>query len=1587
MSHFVLNCKLDSALLGPIATFLEENIMRSFRLALTLLIPVVALALLLVSLSLAAPATSSTPDTFIPMGTAQANVQRAYLDVFVHLYGGGRVHWAASALSDPVVRPGDFIIPGGLTTPIIHTDVTVTLPLSRAYALHPGKVAVLRSTVVITDGQNQMVAMWELADVRQFLDGYLLNKLPYEILDETSIVTGLQTTDVLIIPTLRADALLTVTQSLSDSGALAAIKSFVENGGTLYAQSNGAVIAEAAGLLPAGTVDVSTPLHFTAEGQLTVQQPDSPLTWSWITPTLYVLTEPTLHAADPMDVIATFADANDAPAIVRVPVGEGAGQVILVAGHPTDEAHRVQAPIILDAILSGLTSRVELTGDAIQTFNPAYPAHEFPAYERVPISVTLAAANLWDITATNTIVTEVVRAGYEVLLTSITPAPSSIFTVTTPTTQTFIVWNLGDLAPQQTIELSYLAESDPQALAAGIGTFSTGEMFYLDPDRGPVTVSHQPFVLTAQMAARLVGDRDLEADRHYRIPDEGLYLDVALPLENKEATLAHHVVVTDWVFLIHPIVDLENQHVILNANDGETIWLRNEPFLWGSKYPVPTNATAPTQTYALDDWQGDQCVFTSTYGIHIDPAGPGYRPTTNDLGSFITIPPTYSQYITVTANHELLLPCLPLTFDLGEWPGYWYEEPAVRFGVHSRELFSRTVVFHGTPREDTVVMPYDAGSIYVVAGSDPVPFRDYLTATVPYVAAAPSAPGVTYQDVWSRTHFTPLRGSFYDVWDWDSCATCGGWREQHAALNLTFGIRADLDRDGIPETPVREIPTRLPDTQLTLMAKSYSIGPWTIPADMNVIDLPIFHGLGVQIVPSNTTWFDSFRPATGHTQLISITQTDAYDHLMFQQDVPPGVAEIFYIDGQIKTYDFNREGMFKLHDGARLVYRQMGAGPNRYEVYDSHVHSVMGSSSDGRVASWAGPTAVSVYGDDVYFTFDVNDRYDPRPFVQDPYMNSWGYGDFVATSYVGGREDKTLFHSLIQSNDRTRARISLDNNTGVTLTNVSVSILTPDWITATLLYLDPATTPEPIWPELSFLNVSTIHDAWRGVYYFDLQIGEVPGDVVGSVITLPVQIQVAGLPAGYVAPPLVLAIERSDGAAPDLTLGTAHDLVVTTALSSRIDVLGAAIINDAEQSALQAAAGVDAQYLLSDTATSIFLSLTQPISFTLNDQMLKFQLPAELQQLPLSQTLHLAAHVTITHANHGPNLISDGGTICYTDPFGVRWCDQAHPLIVEATGAAVSASYFCTAVSGNAHDDGVGSCTIPPDQTSTLDVRVTLFNAGDKLARDVTTTLELPGGVISSDPVDDLIWDDIEPGGWRTQTVRVTVTPNRAAIVAAPSGWQLPIVQQTVGQFTDSATERVIRGQFAGVFKVNVTVKPRVVYLPLLFRGFEARSDLKPLALIIEPNNGLTTSTPVTISVVVQNVGTASASEFWVDLYVDPTHVPGINDLWNNLCSSTVDCYGGAWGVTQAVAPGQIITLTSSMLWPEYSYWLGYFAALGTHQVYVYVDVWNPGTTTGAVLESNESNNLIGPWNVTVGGGAQKNSVTGEIHQPRPVQP
>jgi hypothetical protein len=144
------------------------------------------------------------------------------------------------------------------------------------------------------------------------------------------------------------------------------------------------------------------------------------------------------------------------------------------------------------------------------------------------------------------------------------------------------------------------------------------------------------------------------------------------------------------------------------------------------------------------------------------------------------------------------------------------------------------------------------------------------------------------------------------------------------------------------------------------------------------------------------------------------------------------------------------------------------------------------------------------------------------------------------------------------------------------------------------------------------------------------------------------------------------------------------------------------------------------------------------------------------------------------------------------------------------------------------------------------------------------------------------------------------------------------------------------------------------IYLPILMNA--PRPDLVG-SFSLTPNS-VASNSPVSITVTITNRGTAPASQFWVDFYINPSTPPtDTNQPWNRRCGLT-PCYGIAWYVTQIIEPGQSITLTSTpgSYYAQNTRWRGQFAP-GTSDLYLYVDSWNPTVATGAVDELDETNN------------------------------
>jgi hypothetical protein len=191
------------------------------------------------------------------------------------------------------------------------------------------------------------------------------------------------------------------------------------------------------------------------------------------------------------------------------------------------------------------------------------------------------------------------------------------------------------------------------------------------------------------------------------------------------------------------------------------------------------------------------------------------------------------------------------------------------------------------------------------------------------------------------------------------------------------------------------------------------------------------------------------------------------------------------------------------------------------------------------------------------------------------------------------------------------------------------------------------------------------------------------------------------------------------------------------------------------------------------------------------------------------------------------------------------------------------------------------------------------------------------------------------------------------------------------------------------------------VYLPLVIQSgtslqpAEGTPDLVGTITLAPDQRSFAAGEPVNITVEVTNQGEAATdSGFWVDLYINPTQMPTINQPWDRLCG-LYPCYGIVWGVSEPLQPGESVTLTSTAgsYAAEHTIWPGWFAA-GTSDLYLLVDSWNCDETgaqcavAGVLPEGDETNNLTYLNGLTVTGDNPPQTTTHVVELPvRPPQP
>jgi len=1166
------------------------------------------------------------------------------------------------------------------------------------------------------------------------------------------VASDLSDYDVLILPAIRVGYADEVVAALGTDG-LAAIRDFVEGGGFLYAQSDAAYIAEQAGLLPAGTVDPGTRVTDPDNaGQLDVLLPDHPLAFSWLSEDTYVLNEPLITATAGISVVATFADTSQPGSVAIGVATPGDGRVVLFNGHPSDDID--YHPQVLDALLWAMGERAGIHGTLCQQYFDGVGCSTIPAYEPgVPIAVTTTFKNYWDGPLANVVVTETLHEGFTTTLGSITPAPTAF--VENPDGTTTIVFTLTEALPGDT-DFTYVAYTTAPSGTAGSALVSTAVADYVDsfwpteyhPDGLPRYLVRNSLRVDSLMAARLVGDRDIELDGLYPLPAEGYYFDIALTLENKEETGADQVVITDVVALLSPIVDVDDQRLVplvltdtwgISDTDSlsASLFAMNEVFFYDTPvtvYPLPTQidgVSTPAITtgvfYTLTAWEnGPQLVYTYT----------GNFTTTPGLTNSVTIPPEYASYITVTAEGDILLPALRMVWGFGALPAYDYQEPAVRYGLFSHELLSRTVSFASDPVSPSLVLTGSGGSVYTNLGGHPIPYHEYLSSGVVHIPVPPEMPRVTYRDIWSRTQGMELRTVFYDIVPFPP-------PEYHAVVNTTFEMKADRDGDGQGDTRVLEFPSR-EGADLTLYLKSWSNFDPTMPPlkkDETLIAQGMFRGRGFQLSPMGDDWESSWiglhlQGYLTDTDLVTVVTVPAYDYLYFQQYLESQQREGLLISATLGTYpNFHREGVMKIDDGARFVYHQKAVGPSRYEVYDGHVQAVFGLSSDAQVHKAVAPVLVATFDDHVYHLVRVEDPWDPRCVGWGPFIKSYGFGDLAATVYVGGRHGTELLWPRVAPGEQTQVRLEIRNNQeGVTLTNLIITPTAPSGITVTLRSVAETEAIEPIFFDFPFLHQTTVPDGWRTVWYYDVDVSPTFTDT-GRVHPIAFEASASGLPGDFEMPAAELGV-GSHGGCIRTVWGQATDLQLDDLLPPWATPEDARLANAGEASWLEGALS------LGDvtSSTTIFDGL-RSVSFVTTavggGTLVSFTLPVsdtyDATQMPWLENDERSSEMYVVFKSHaeiessGTSVINYGPTIIYTDPFAQVYTDTGNLQTVEVHGAALVVTYTVDTITDTDAGESVPGVVrgVLNEAAVTLDV----FNQGDYIAKNGRITVTFTSGV------------------------------------------------------------------------------------------------------------------------------------------------------------------------------------------------------------------------------------------------------------------
>jgi hypothetical protein len=775
---------------------------------------------------------------------------------------------------------------------------------------------------------------------------------------------------------------------------------------------------------------------------------------------------------------------------------------------------------------------------------------------------------------------------------------------------------------------------------------------------------------------------------------------MAFPLENKEETDSLNTVIIDIVPLQSPFVDVVDQTripgALFNSNFGTNnpVIVNNTIFFYDTpNYPLPDGVTDPSTEFTVADAD--------------------------------------TTYVYNANGENMTLPAKKLVWTYGTIRAWDHKEPMIRYGIFTQEEFKRTVSCASDPIPGSVIMDASGGSVWVALGGHPIPYHEYLQSGIVYIPEAPEPPRVDYKDIWMRDHVLELRTSFYDVVPFPP-------PEEHAVITSTFEMIVDGQR--VLDYPMDR------EAELNVMVKSWNgyppYDPILYPYHMDMIRNET---LIRQVVPKGLGYEIEYLGSdfSANTEIADVVETDIATIIYYRQDLNASEKEIIDVRSTLNNID-HAEGTMKINDGARFVYRQIAVGPSRYEVHDNHVAVVWGVENNLELTNVIAPVDIGTYGDEIFNFLAVEDPDEPQDLA-DPYIKSHGFGNISATTYVGGRIEKTLLYSKLEPGEKTMIRVEIDNNLGIDLTNVSLIATPPPEFTVEPAIFDIP----PIWYDFPFLDVPNIWDAWKGVYYFNVTAASVlPVNSLGEVFTIDLTLYGDNIPIDFDVPDAMVGIKDADGQAL-MTYGRATNLQLKQTVPDFVNIVDSRIANDAEKAEMEYWVAMDNQIMIEATFNSL-RQITHTVTPSGSRFVVEYNLPSYASSIPwmdngveTHEPLHVISRAVLTVSSSGYNTATFAPLVTYDDHFSKPKWDYGRARSVRAHGPEIVTNPMIESIKvGNLERDFL-SAGAPNNVLAKLYVS----NLGDDIAASVRVKAVVPEGValLSSQPT--YSYYDVATGG------------------------------------------------------------------------------------------------------------------------------------------------------------------------------------------------------------------------------------------------